>query len=406
MNDRWCYRHGGQIHGPVTLEEIRAALLLGFAKPTDLVQHATKRGWAPAASFPELANVLTPSASEQEIKTNSSQQMNRAFTIVELLVVVAIIAILIGLLLPAVQAAREAGRRTACANNLRQLALGCITHESAHKHFPSNGWGFAWTGEAERGSGQRQPAGWIYNVLPYIEETQLHQLGTGLTGATRNAANLLRLSSPIRGINCPTRRTGLFPYSMTWPFVNAGTPTFVARTDYAANGGDVYVSPDSPSLPRWSSAGPYPDSGPTTLAEGESTRATQTFLEKQQAATGVFYVGSKVTVPMTADGLSRTFLLGEKYLDSERYFDGQVGADNEAALMGCNQDITRWTTEPPLNDSVSLDPHSKRFGSAHRGVIGMALCDGSIRFVEVRVDPTVFRAMGHRSDGLPVGTLP
>lgn len=93
----------------------------------------------------------------------------------------------------------------------------------------------------------------------------------------------------------------------------------------------MYVSPDSPSLPRWSSAGPYPDSGPSTLAEGESTRAIQTFSDKDSAATGIFFVGSMVAASRIMDGMSRTFLLGEKYLDAERYLDGQVGADNEAA---------------------------------------------------------------------------
>lgn len=371
-----------------------------------LVQHPTACRWAPAASYGELAKVLNVAVYSEETMIKSPNSSRRAFTIIELLVVVAIIAILIGLLLPAVQAAREAGRRSSCLNNMKQLSLGCLVHESVQRYFPSNGWGFAWTGEADRGSGRRQPAGWIFNILPYIEETHLHEMGTGLTGALQHAAHLTRLSSPITGINCPSRRSGLFPYRMPWPFVNAGTPSSVARSDYAANGGDTYVSPDSPSLPRWSSAGPYPDSGPSTLAEGESTRASQTFSDKDNAATGIFFVGSMVAASRIMDGMSRTFLLGEKYLDAERYLDGQVGADNEAALMGCNQDITRWTTELPLNDSVSRDPHSKRFGGPHRGLVGMSFSDGSTRFMNVTVDPRLFQTLGNRADGMPTGALP
>src|SRR5436190_20501114 len=93
-----------------------------------------------------------------------------AFTLVELLVVMAIIGILIALLIPAVQAARESSRRATCANNLHQLAVAIKLHEETHHIFPTGGWGADWVGDPDAGFGPRQPGGWIDNILPYIEQ--------------------------------------------------------------------------------------------------------------------------------------------------------------------------------------------------------------------------------------------
>src|SRR5450756_1612071 len=97
-------------------------------------------------------------------KTDSDQA---GFTLVELLVVMSIISVLIGLLLPAVQAAREAARRTQCINNLHQIGLAVLQHEVATRHFPTGGWGSLWLGDPDRGTDEKQPGGWIYNILPY-----------------------------------------------------------------------------------------------------------------------------------------------------------------------------------------------------------------------------------------------
>lgn len=101
-------------------------------------------------------------------------------TLIELLVVLAIIGVLIGLLLPAVQYAREAARRSSCANNLKQIGIGILHHESTHQFFPTGGWGPDWVGDPDAGFTEKQPGGWIFNILPYVEANNVREIGRGL----------------------------------------------------------------------------------------------------------------------------------------------------------------------------------------------------------------------------------
>ncbi len=184
------------------------------------------------------------------------QRAKRAFTLVELLVVITIIGILIALLLPAVQAAREAARIVQCQNNLKQLALGCLNHESVTKRFPTGGWGEGWTGDPDRRNDWRQPAGWMYNILPYIEQQPLHELGGGglaLDDQAKLNAGTQRVCTPLTILNCPTRRRALnYPWPATWFSFQPGgmnppnRGVGFARSDYAACGGDLWTYADWP----------------------------------------------------------------------------------------------------------------------------------------------------------------
>src|SRR5687768_2395291 len=192
-----------------------------------------------------------PSATDAELNMNpdpdgrplaradSSGRMNRfGFTLVELLVVIAIIGVLVALLLPAVQAAREASRRAQCKNNLKQAALACLNYESAHRFLPSGGWGFRWMGDPNKGAGREQPGGWIYAIMPFIEGGGVTRIGAGASGDALKAALTQQMATPISGFNCPSRRQAIAYQEVTAagtvpddPIYNAIPSLQVAKSD-------------------------------------------------------------------------------------------------------------------------------------------------------------------------------
>ena len=119
--------------------------------------------------------------------------------------VITIIGVLIALLLPAVQSAREAARQTQCQNNLKQLALAIDHHVTATGRYPSNGWGHTYIGDPDRGNNDKQPGGWIYNVLPYLEQQGLRNTGQGLDPTAKSQAMLAVVQTPLSIVRCPTR---------------------------------------------------------------------------------------------------------------------------------------------------------------------------------------------------------
>ena len=177
----------------------------------------------------------------------------RGFTLVEMLVVIAIIGILIGMLLPAVQAARESGRRLQCVNNLKQISLAILNHENATKHFPTGGWGRMWVGDPDRGNVDNQPGGWAYNILPFMEQGIMHNLGAGMTPPDKSAAAAKMIAVPMPEFICTTRRTAeLFPYhlGLNPQTYNADWANSAARTDYAINRGVFAADVDAGDGPK------------------------------------------------------------------------------------------------------------------------------------------------------------
>jgi prepilin-type N-terminal cleavage/methylation domain-containing protein/prepilin-type processing-associated H-X9-DG protein len=345
-----------------------------------------------------------------------------AFTLVELLVVITIIGILIALLLPAVQAAREAARRAQCTDNEKQLALGCLGHESATGRFPTGGWGFGWTGDADRGNDWRQPGGWIYNILPFIEQQALHDIDLGLsdsTTPTKNAAHLQQTVVPLSVLYCPTRRPAIvYPWRPDgYGFVNADMPTVAAREDYGCNGGETYTDASTGdgtgNGPFWGDSYENRAGGPLAVAQIESppgqmtSGARSTFAGVARVATGIVYCGSLIRAADVTDGLSNTYLLGEKALCPDNYANGLDPSDNEGVLGGDNADRSRWSGTPPDNYLAPMQDTPgyldwQGFGSAHSNGFHMAFCDGAVQFMSYTIDPETHRRLCNRKDDLPV----
>lgn len=308
--------------------------------------------------------------------------LRAGMTLIELLAVVAVISLLVSLLMPAVQQSRESARRTACRNNLRQLGLAMQNHEATFGRFPSNGWGFDWVGDPDRGTDRHQPGGWIYNLLPHVEQSAIRNTAAGLTGAERPRLLAEMTRTPLALMKCPSRpgdqlgpnNSGVIPRNADW------TPV-VAKTDYAVNEGDFITNTLQ---------------GPPTLADGDSP--TYPWLDVSKA-TGVCFLRSQIRFRDLRDGSSMTYMLGEKYVSAEHYTDAGDPGHDQSMYSGVDLDVNRWTLGPPLQDTIFTAP--RRFGSAHSGGCQFVMCDGSVRMVSYSIDRVVHRRLGNRRDGSP-----
>jgi prepilin-type processing-associated H-X9-DG protein len=312
--------------------------------------------------------------------------------LVELLVVIAIIGILIALLLPAVQAAREAARRLQCQNHLKQIGVAFLAHEDANGFFPGGGWGSIWTGDPDRGSGKRQPGGWIYVTLPFAEQTQLYEHGKGQPEAAKRAAAAQVIATPLSYMNCPSRRQST-TYPMFKTDVNADHTDIAARTDYAACAGNA------------SSAEQFTPE-PKSYAEGDDPNFP--WGDMESIYNGISYEQSEVTIGDIQDGSSNTFMVGEKYLDPLRYTTGNDHGDDDSMYSGHQDDQYRVAyyvpnqTIPgdfvPKQDTPGLNPWHP-FGSAHSSAFNMVFCDGSVHSIGYDIDLPTYGRLANRRDG-------
>jgi prepilin-type N-terminal cleavage/methylation domain-containing protein len=288
------------------------------------------------------------------------------FTLVELLVVIAIIGVLIAILLPAIQFAREAARRTQCINNLRQVAFACIQHEQTQKHY------------ANRVESTVKQGTWLTSIFPYMEETALFdewEVASGRRPKTTGTAATVRpiaqvMAQPVAVLYCPTRR----------PPLAYGRGNYVsARTDYALNGG-ASNRPDEFKV-RW----PGIWSPPTAAREPKLVR----------------YKDIK-------DGLSKTYLVGEKSVSSDQYTTGTDRGDDGSIFECPRGNCIRWAKRVPGHDIRQRDNcwNCHSFGSAHPTSWNVAYCDGSVHALTNELSFPTHAAMATRSAGDHVEVLP
>jgi prepilin-type N-terminal cleavage/methylation domain-containing protein/prepilin-type processing-associated H-X9-DG protein len=352
----------------------------------------------------------------------SAARRSLAFTLVELLVVIAIIGILVALLLPAIQAARESGRKAQCSNHLKQIATGCINHEGTHGTFPRGGWGFIWMGDPDAGYGGRQPGGWIYQTVAYLEDVEVTMVGGDLPPAEKVEALKDQMAFVIPIFNCPSRRhaVGLTAWTPNNKFVdlddggtqnkplNAGIPDKLAKTDYAINVGNAF----HPSISKGSLYGPnvgppyatdcmglWPDCNGKVKAHME---AINKFFN------GISTLIYAARVSQITDGTSKTALVGEKSLQPKFYdlgygegseYSKGNGGDNNSMYQGCDYDNSRTIGPVPEADADDLANAHSRFGSAHPSGMNMAMCDGSVQWISYDINAFVWGTYGPRDDG-------
>jgi prepilin-type N-terminal cleavage/methylation domain-containing protein len=305
--------------------------------------------------------------------TRSSSSPRRiGFTLIELLVVIAIIAILIALLLPAVQKVREAAARIQCANNLKQIGLALHSHHDANGALPVTRLDNRYT--------------WLVMILPYIEQGALYQ-AWNLNTSFNNQSAVAR-ETQIKTYLCPSRRS-VNNQVVTDTMDNTTIPANGAPADYAACAGD----------PATGAANDYWWPSASTL--GGNNGAFRLSNDWSTTPSGPNRPGC--TFGEITDGLSNTVFVGEKHIRFGGLYT-VAGGDGPAyngdkgysfRHMGANRLLARTLTEAP----------GGKFGSYHPGIVNFALGDGSVRSIRTSIDGTTLGLLAHRSDGLAITNL-
>lgn len=333
------------------------------------------------------------------------------FTLVELLVVIAIIGILVALLLPAIQAAREAARRSQCQNNMHQLALGVLNYESSKKTLPPGGV------NESTDTGGPQGAGWTIYILPFMEEQALFDkydfaaANESLVIKTAGKSNKEVRETNLKAHDCPSdEETDLNDHPASGP----GAIAFYNRGSYRGNAGLCTVqsgafwdsSPEQNKLYAYE-RGPLP---------GVGRAYANPFANPKVPVASSWRVESPTSIGDIADGTSNTVLLGEK-----SHLALPVSGDPDAVdrarrrrtfwaytYTSYQRSLTFLQTRSIISDYSRCEqiggdfgdnPCKRSWGSLHPGGFNTSMCDGSGQFISDSIDIFVFGAMSTIAGG-------
>ncbi len=268
-------------------------------------------------------------------------------------------------------------------NNLKQISLAALSHESAKKFLPSGGWGNNWQGDPDAGYGRHQPGGWAYSTMMYMEANTILQQAAGLPWTSSGGApnkfqvNLQNVAggpnSAQPGFMCPSRRpVQLYPIpagDLANPghYANMTNPTpgpfqNLAKGDYAGNGGDLGWE-DGQGTPNDAGAGIGAPSATSSLAQLEAKALTatpnafggtmvgqKTWVAAPGLYTGIFWQRSETSLRMVSDGASKVYMVGEKSMSQLDYMLSQSGSgDEENLYVGHDDDNIRLGATPGVN---------------------------------------------------------